>query len=325
MDPLPPVKRLQAFLRVGRAVAWLLVGNWAGASLQAEILLDPQVLDLGRQPRGATLERTVEVRNTGTQSVVLQGWETDCNCTRVEDGVGVLGAGETRQVRVQFQTREANGPLERHLVLRTDRGEHRVRLHTVVSPYVAWMVSPSPLVLAASPRQEEQTVPFQLTPLREGARVLQVESGLQWLDCQWEERNGVTEVRVTRRAGAPVGRLQLSLRVTTDQADEPHLDLPVYLSVTSGVSFHPAPVVLTATVGAVAEATLVLRGWGDSAPPVLQLDEGEVVRGEKTDAGWPVTIRWTAAGEKARSQRLICTDQTGAVMAEVAVILRPKK
>ncbi|MDP7032532.1 MAG: DUF1573 domain-containing protein [Gemmatimonadota bacterium] len=104
--------------------------------------VEPETLELGFIEEGHTFERFLEVHNDGDEVLILERIDTSCGCTAaaVEGNSEVL-PGESRQVRVAFDSKSVDGSVTKKVTIVTNDPEmahHVVRLNAEVHMPVKW-------------------------------------------------------------------------------------------------------------------------------------------------------------------------------------------
>jgi hypothetical protein len=269
--------RMKQFLRVVSFAA----GAWYGlASMDAQIVAEPAAVDLGRQTQQQVLESKVSLVNSGKETVTIYDVHADCSCTVGIPGKQSLEPGERTSLSIKTETRVYQGEITRRVVLRTSAGDVTVPVTVTVSPYERWEFKPPFLTLAASGRGKEAAGEVTLKHL--GAEPVKIEgitAAPDWVSGVVAQQEGKEFlVKLAKRTDAPAGHHIVKMTVTTTDAVNPQVSFNVFMSVTSGVSVKPNPLVMPASkVGREARLKAELTGWDGGLPPRLELAHGKAV------------------------------------------------
>jgi hypothetical protein len=76
--------------------------------------------DLGRINRGSVVERKVELKNIGNETLVLEKVEASCGCTGTVVSKDQIPAGQTGTVLITFNSKNFSGPVHKSVTVRTN-------------------------------------------------------------------------------------------------------------------------------------------------------------------------------------------------------------
>ncbi len=113
-------------MRVLACGAALWLGFAARASADPKAFVEPTTVDLGIVEEGKLFERYVEIKNVGDGVLLLEDLKTSCGCTAAAvDGEVELTSGKSQKVRLTFNTRNMDGPVEKRVTLTTNDPSQR--------------------------------------------------------------------------------------------------------------------------------------------------------------------------------------------------------
>jgi len=123
--------RLGTIRRSGHLVALLAFALTATAAHGApKAKIEPLTVDIGEVDEGPAFERTVTLTNVGDGVLVLENISTSCGCTAAAvDGTVELKAGESKEIRVTFNSKGQDGDTKKKVTVTTNDPETR---HTEV-------------------------------------------------------------------------------------------------------------------------------------------------------------------------------------------------
>jgi hypothetical protein len=103
------------------------------------ITVEPESFDFGKALQNKTLTKEFSIRNFGTEDLVIENVETTCGCTAAIPETKVIKPGGSTALRVELQTRTANGKLERAVNIRSNdpRKVYSVKVLANVVPAAA--------------------------------------------------------------------------------------------------------------------------------------------------------------------------------------------
>lgn len=71
-----------------------------------EVSLDEDLLELGTLELGESVKRTVKIRNTGNNELIITDVITSCDCVKANVSASAVQAGEDAEIRIEFKPEE---------------------------------------------------------------------------------------------------------------------------------------------------------------------------------------------------------------------------
>jgi len=278
--------------------------------------VEPSVIELGTIQEGNEFERFLTVTNAGDGVLVIQDVKTSCGCTAAGvEGSVELKAGESKEVRVTFNSRGMDGQVTKKVTVFTNDPENAstiVELKANVHQPVRW--EPKYITLDRVHHRDAFEQKVRLEADHElglqvkdafilGGRTDEKESRIFDLETGKLHREGdrdVVDFVVKLRPDQPPRRLAETLVVLTNLADRDTLKLSIRGELLGRITVKPAFAVLR----------LVNPGEESVRDVTLTADEGtfKVVSAEIEDspigvevfeekAGQQATVRLTYIGE----------------------------
>ncbi|GAF96887.1 unnamed protein product, partial [marine sediment metagenome] len=97
-----------------------------------KVEVDSKVCDLGRVAADKTVTGSFQVTNTGRADLVIGRLRMDCLCGKVEMTAKRIGPGQSRRLRVEYHTPEADGPIASNVLVETNvPGERFLHLKVI--------------------------------------------------------------------------------------------------------------------------------------------------------------------------------------------------
>ncbi len=294
---------------------------------------DPPEAAFGAVAQNRTLTREVTLTNTMAREVHILAITSDCSCTAGEPRERQLAPGASTVLPVHLQTKTFLGPLVRRLTVHTTEGDGELRVRAIIRPFEHWDVSPNPVVLPASRRDQPAAAELRAEYRGAGVRVVTAATADQpWLQAAVEppEPGGGAGrvVRLRKLPGAPAGPHTVALTLATDDPREPQLALKVFVPVTAAVRVTPNPIILPTTrVGTAVEREFVISGWEEPLPPAVKFAGGTVAaRGRRPDGDhvFAVSIAPPSPGMHTYSLRVLAGGHDIQVEVPVMVKAEPK-
>jgi hypothetical protein len=218
-----------------------------------KISIDPMLKDAGTVAKGERVEAVFNVKNSGTQDLVISDARPSCGCT-VASFDRTIKPGQTGKITAAVDTKNFSGPITKTVSVVSNDPENpqlALTIKAIVKPYVE--VAPQEfvrfsaikgdtasqdLILFSSepdfhPAVAEASQPYvqaQITPATDKEK-LEGKAGAQY------------KLHVTLEPSAPVGVLNAPVRVKTGVAKQPDLDIRVSGIVRDRISVTPASIV----------------------------------------------------------------------------------
>lgn len=317
MERLFTVGRMRFLCALGIAVL-------SGVVAQAQIVAEPEAVDLGRRSQNTVAESKVTLVNKGKEPVTIYDVQADCSCTAGTPNKQSLAPGEKAEMAIRSETRSYQGEITRRVVLRTSEGDVVVPVKVTVTPYERWEMKPPFLTLEPSVKGKAVGGEMSVTHLgTEAAEITGIEAAPAWVSGALARSEGkIYVLTLTKKPEAPAGHHMVKMTLTTTDPVNPQVSFNVFMSVTSAVQVKPAPLVMpVAKVGKEVRLKAELLGWGGDQPPRLELSKGTVVVVERGEKGMAFEIAITPEKAGALTQ-LLRIYRGEELELEVAVILR---
>ncbi len=220
-------------------------------------LVEP-VKDFGTVPRGAKLDWSFEIKNTGTTNLEILAAKPTCGCT-VADFDKLIKPGATGKVSAHVDTTGFAGPISKAVTLETNDPNAptaQVTINAIVKPYVeaypAGYVRYN-MVQGETAKQtlllySEESEPFEIVKIESPQEWIRVEAKkAEDKDVQQLGRPGQAQYVVDITLGGPdtlVGPLAEKIHVVTNSKQQPDYWIsvsgvirPPYRVEPSGVNF----------------------------------------------------------------------------------------
>ena len=324
-----------------RSLARFLVLAAAPTSLRADLLVDPVQIDFGNLKQQTIATTEVRLLNTGDEPVALMSTHADCGCTVANLKTHLLEPGTSTLLAISIETRDYSGALNRRVHVETSAGEVVVPIKMNVVPYEQWILTPSALVMPASPVGEEAKMRATLTfSGAAGVNLHRIESAQDWLQVlvgSADQRH--FNLELTKVKGAPSGRHSVKVTIETDDPKEPlvtfNVAVPVLQTSPGGAAISERGEVQQTTLRAIpstitmppvgpgetSKREFVLQGWESDKLPEFALRNG-VVREIRRQGGELVLELAVTPARTGRSSHKLRVFDRDRLVLEVPVIVR---
>jgi hypothetical protein len=84
------------------------------------IVVEPEAFDFGKALQQKTLTKEFNIRNLGTEELVIGKVSTTCGCTAAVPGEKTIKPGGSTPLHVELQTRTNTGKIERTVLVETN-------------------------------------------------------------------------------------------------------------------------------------------------------------------------------------------------------------
>jgi len=103
-------------------------------SSYAEMQFDSEIFDFGKSTKGEDLIHTFTFKNTGTDTLIVESVDVECNCTKTELSKNILLPGESATIGVVLSTESFNGLTVKKIIIKsnTKKGFKEISLTTEV-------------------------------------------------------------------------------------------------------------------------------------------------------------------------------------------------
>ena len=217
------------------------------------IMLTPERYEFGFIDQHSKTHHTFKVKNDGDQPLTLRQQGTSCKCTTVGTVKDRLQPGETAEITLEWEAKNADDIFEQYANFETnDPRNRRFRLTVSGQVRAALRAEPREAIFNRVSAQEPAQAIVRLYSL--GDEPLKVTShqftnsksaphfSLEFrpleaseIPADSEYKSGV-EMRVHLKPGLPLGQLSQSIQVTTNRNSASKLEIPVFGTVVSDIS-----------------------------------------------------------------------------------------
>lgn len=296
--------------------------GWAGP-----LAFDPAVVDFGTQRQRLHLVAEVRVTNTTEKELEILRVSSDCSCTAGEPNQRTLAPGHSTVLPIRFETESSQGDVVRRLSVETSAGTAELPVRARIRAFAHWDVTPSPLLLPASPRRRDSAGAVAIKYVGSGkARLLSATTDTPWLFAELRNSSDGSggSVIVRRSADAPTGRHEAVLTVQTDAPDEPQLNVKVSVPVPSSAKVSPNPIILpTVRAGTAATREIVVSGWEESVAPAGKMPHGSVqVKDRQPNGDYVLIVAVTPTAPGVSAQMLLLFAGSESSSIEIPVMLK---
>jgi hypothetical protein len=95
-------------------------GEAASTAAAPRLAIEPESFDFGEALQQRTLSKEFVIRNFGQGELRIEGISTSCGCTAALAASSRLAPGARTTLRVNLETRDDEGPLERTVLVRSN-------------------------------------------------------------------------------------------------------------------------------------------------------------------------------------------------------------
>ena len=254
------------------------------------VQVDQEEYDFGRMERDSKLKHTFVVKNIGEAPLTLKEVATTCKCTIGSLRDGQVPPGGWTEVVLEWTALTNSSSFRQSATIETnDPRRPRITLTVFGKVFYAHSIVPQTLVFsgvgAESTRTERAKIyAFSIDDLAISGHELTGSAPAQFFDVKTEPlpageynaegaKSGAL-VSVTVKPGLPLGPFQQTIRLRTNLADTPVLEIPVEGAIVGNVSIAGGPDwnretnvltlgragVVKSAEGAKAELKLIVRG-----------------------------------------------------------------
>lgn len=296
-------------------VAWMAAPACAMAQQDprwAEKMFEVDKLDFGVVATGAECKTQLKVTNKYVETIQITGVSTGCRCAQASTTIKDLPSGQTGIIEVSMDTRNFSRKRD-SVVMISVYEPSKGALATVripVSVYIRTDVVVEPgavnfgTVDLGQPRELKLSVAYAGRP---DWKILQVQNRNPNIEAVAKEigRGGQRvdyELLVTLKPTAPAGVIRETLTLVTDDANNPHVPIPVFAQVESDITVTPSSVNFgTVSPGQVKMQTIVIRAKKPFVIEKLERGKGdESLTVQKSSDARPVQLlplKFTAPAE----------------------------
>lgn len=218
-----------------------------------KISIDPMMKDAGTVAKGEKIEAVFNVKNNGTQDLVISEARPSCGCT-VASFDKTIKPGQTGKITAAVDTKNFNGPITKSVTVVSNDPENpqiALTIKALVKPYVE--VAPAEFVRFSTIKGDSATADLVLFSAEKDFHPTVGESSQPYVQAQISpvdeksklDRPGTQQFKLHVMLGptAPLGVLNAPVRIKTGIAKQPELEIRVAGIVRDRLSVTPATVV----------------------------------------------------------------------------------
>jgi hypothetical protein len=217
-----------------------------------KISIDPMTKDAGTVAKGERIEAVFNVKNNGSQDLVISEARPSCGCT-VASFDKTVKPGQSGKITAAVDTKNFNGPITKSVTVVSNDPENpqlALTIKAIVKPYVE--VAPQEFVRFSTIRGDSATADLVIFSAEKDFHPTVDASSQPYLEAQIlpvdekskVERPGTQyKLHITLGPTAPLGVLNAPVRIKTGVAKQPELEIRVAGIVRDRLSVTPASVV----------------------------------------------------------------------------------
>jgi hypothetical protein len=248
--------------------------------LAASLTFEPELLNMGNLRSGATVTQFVTLHNPSAATVRLLTTKTDCGCTIANPSVRSLGAGDSTQLAVTFDSQKMKGEIFRKVRVTSSIGTFTLPVRAYVNPFGAWQAEAATINFPPSLTEERQELYWSfhhtITKEHPSPRLDSAWSSAKWLKVTVmpTKTPGRYGLKLVRLPGAPAGQSQTVVSLKTNTSDTV-FTLPVSALIRGQVVVSPNPITFgTGVINQPRLKRVTVEGWAGLNPPVLKVPQG---------------------------------------------------
>ncbi len=218
----------------------------------AKISIDPMSKDVGTVAKGERIDAVFNVKNEGTQDLIISDARPSCGCT-VASFDKTIKPGQTGKISASVDTKNFSGPITKTIsVISNDATQPQVNLtiKAIVKPYVE--IEPMQFIRFSSVKGDTAENSVFLISTEKGFHPTVEQTSQPYVKA--EVTPATDKEKVAGRAGdqyrlhvtleptAPEGLLNVPIKVKTGVEKQPELDIPVSGIVRARIAVTPAVV-----------------------------------------------------------------------------------
>lgn len=200
------------------------------------LLLQEKNVDFGVQDVQGKIEKTVIIRNIGTEDLVIHSVETDCGCTAALLSAKTIPAGGEGKLQIRVDVPK-QGEFTKHVTLHTNDPE-AMTFTVPISGAIKRIFAVDPKVLdfqeVQAGTEVSGTVTLQrITDEKVGVTGAEASSGFVRVGDIYSPDGVLTFIKVSLARGAPAGEFEGAVLVKTSSRVRPEITIPVKAKVVS--------------------------------------------------------------------------------------------
>lgn len=255
-------------------VAWIAAPACAMAQQDprwAEKMFDVEKLDFGVVATGAECKTQLKITNRYLETIQITEVRTGCRCAQASTTVKELASNQTGIIEVSMDTRNFSRKRDSVVMISvyepTKGALATVRIPVSVYIRTDVVVEPGSANFGAVDLGQSRELKLSVAYAgRPDWKILQVQNRNPNVDAAVREigRGGQRvdyELLVTLKPTAPAGPIRETITLVTDDANNPHVPIPVSALVESDLTVTPSALNFgTVTAGQTKMQTVVIRG-----------------------------------------------------------------
>ena len=231
------------------------------------IVCDEPVYDFGERDNRGVVEHTFTIRNEGDLTLEISRVRSSCGCTVVQTSSRSVPPGGSAQITARFNLRGRRGPQHKTITVESnDPRQPRLLLHLQGTAVQEMNLSPDRFFFGQTSAAEpvSRTVTISSATVTFHITNITCNSALVNVDSEVVEEGHTYRLTARLKNAVPEGSFHANVRVYTDSAKYPTIDLPVWAKVTSAITTAPRELVVPSQ-GPVLTRYIVLRETGGHA------------------------------------------------------------
>jgi hypothetical protein len=213
------------------------------AAAQPRISVESTSIDLGPMLSHRTADRTISIRNSGDEPLVIEWVETTCGCTAAELATKELAAGQTAPLHVTFNSEDSQGPQRKLVRIHSNDPQTPIcELTLTADVHVPVTLKPNKRRFDFGRVRPEKAKSQQLSFLSTDVDELHIEPAdypaqVYTLDLEpgYEDDPHQVLLRISIADDAPAGSHRDFIQLSTNVPDQPTIDLEVEVWVVGEV------------------------------------------------------------------------------------------
>ena len=198
--------------------------------------------NFGTVLRGEQLTHRFVFTNTGGSPLKIHGVHVACGCTVVNfDKSKTYAPGEKGEIEILFRTERFEGPHAKTVTVSTNEHHLASRILTVRADIKSEFKATPPLVDFQRVYSQDSIAQQVVISPRSGfqLKIHKLEFDKQLIAADTSQRGRDWHLNVTLLPGKPSGFLKTSIRLHTNSASLPVLELPIRADVVGNISISP--------------------------------------------------------------------------------------
>ena len=214
---------------------------------QPRIEFENPVCDFGEVWQGASADCVFKLRNTGDADLHIADVKSACGCTVAEIAKKTLAPGEAGEIKATFRSAGYRKKVDKRITVISDDPK-QPKSNLTITGIVKVPVDVQPRFITVSRGRPEtvETRDIRITPIEpKGFRILKTEGAPSWVRCTDPKpapnQPGVWLITVTVGPDLPLGRLNASLNINTNDKRQPIVTVRIIGNVTEDGTDPKAP------------------------------------------------------------------------------------